>query len=139
MAILDLIRRKKVARHLVLGQWGERIAKREAKRNGIKILGTNVRIGKHDEIDILGREGLILVIIEVKTRATDEWSAPIDAVDYEKRYHLSRAAVRYAKGLHPRPDAIRFDVVEVIGQPAAGKPEVRYHHSAFGLDRRFRW
>ena len=126
------------ADHLALGRWGERVAARAVKREGLKLLGRRVRVGKHDEIDLLCRWGNVLVVVEVKTRSNENWAAPIEAVNYQKRYRLSRAAVRYARNLNPRPDAIRFDVVEVIGRPGQ-KPDIRYHVSAFGLDHRFRW
>jgi hypothetical protein len=41
--------------------------------------------------------------------------------------------------LDPPPAGIRFDIVEVVGKPGKGKPEIRHLPSAFGLDRRFRW
>jgi putative endonuclease len=127
------------ATHLRLGRWGERHAERHLKRQGVKVLGRRVRVGKHDEIDLLAREGRILVVVEVKTRSTEDYAAPRDAVHAEKKYRLSRAALRYARALDPPPAGIRFDIVEVVGRPGKGKPEIRHLPSAFGLDRRFRW
>ncbi len=127
------------ASHLRLGRWGERHAERFLRKRGVKLLGRRVRVGKHDEIDLLAREGTLLVVIEVKTRSTETYAAPREAVDAEKKYRLSRAALRYARALDPAPDGIRFDIVEVIGSPGAGRPEIRHLPSAFGLDRRFRW
>jgi putative endonuclease len=127
------------AAHLQLGRWGERHAERFLKKDGVKILGRRVRVGKHDEIDLLAREGHMLVVIEVKTRRNEDYAAPRDAVDPEKRYRLSRAALRYARALDPQPAGIRFDIVEVIGSPREGRPEIRHIPSAFGMDHRFRW
>ena len=131
--------RKKEPGHLVLGRWGERRAERFLKRQGLKILGRRVRVGKHDEIDLLGREKDILVIIEVKTRAREGVRPARDAVDKDKQIRLNRAALRYARRLEPRPRALRFDIVEVIGSPGCGSPEIRHLPSAFGLHPGFRY
>lgn len=127
------------AAHLRLGRWGERQAERTVRRAGIKIIGRRVRVGRHDEIDLLGRDGAVLVVIEVKTRRAEGLEAPRKAVHHEKRYRLSRAAVKYARRLTPPPDAIRFDIVEVIGEPGRAPPEIRHHPAAFGLHHAFRF
>lgn len=140
MPLLSLLRLrpKKPAPHLALGLWGERQAERHLKTQGIKILGRRVRVGKHDELDLLGRQDRVLIIIEVKTRATEGLEAPRKAVDAQKRYRLSRAAARYARRLTPKPDAIRFDIVEVIGTPDGPAPLIRHHPSAFPMHHTFR-
>ena len=55
-----------------------------------------------------------------------------------KRRTLARAAMKYLRRLREKPRFIRFDVVEVIGSPEAGEPEIRLIESAFELDRRTR-
>lgn len=126
------------AAHLRLGLWGERQAERFLRREGLRILGRRVRVGKKDELDLIARDGRVFVVIEVKTRAAEGLEPPRKAVDAEKRYHLSRAAVRYVRRLQPPPDAIRFDIVEVIGQPKGPPPEIRHHANAFPLHHSFR-
>jgi len=125
--------------HLVLGKWGERSAARILRKKGLKILGRRVRVGKHDEIDLLAREGNILVILEVKTRSAEGLRPPRDAVDRDKQIHLNRAALAYARRLTPRPEALRFDIVEIIGTPKTGIESFRHHPGAFGLHPGFRW
>ena len=131
--------RKKEPGHLALGRWGERKAERFLKRQGLKILGRRVRVGKHDELDLLAREQDVLVIIEVKTRSREGLRPARDAVDREKQIRLNRAALRYARRLDPRPKALRFDIVEVIGRPGNGPPDIHHLPSAFGLHPGFRF
>jgi putative endonuclease len=131
--------RKREPGHLALGKWGERKAERFLRRNGMKILGRRVRVGSHDEIDLLAREKDVLVILEVKTRAREGLRPAKDAVDREKQIRLNRAALRYARSLDPRPRALRFDIVEVVGHPRGGAPEIRHLPSAFGLHPGFRY
>jgi len=40
--------------------------------------------------------------------------------------------------MKPPPDYIRFDVIEVIGEPHIGKPEIRHIENAFPLDAAYR-
>lgn len=133
------VRPKPEPAHLALGRWGEKKAESYLrKETDLKILGRRVRVGKHDEIDLLARFNSILVVIEVKTRATEGLRPVRDAVGSKKQWRLNRAAVRYAKHLDPKPEGIRFDIVEVIGSPQ--QKELKIHHipGAFGLHKSFR-
>ena len=51
---------------------------------------------------------------------------------------LSRAAVAYLKHNKLKPDHIRFDVVEVIGEAGRKAPEIRHIENAFPLDSAYR-
>jgi putative endonuclease len=120
------------------GSWGEREAERHLRRAGYAILGRRVRPGGRDELDLVARRDGVLVFVEVKTRATEDFGRPMDAVDRRKRHSLSRAAVRYLQRLRKRPDLIRFDVVEVIGRRGEGGPEIRHIENAFNLESSYR-
>lgn len=128
------------APHLRLGIWGEKQAAAYLKRNTeLRLLGRRVRVGKHDELDLLAREQNLLVVVEVKTRSEEGLHSAKDAVTQEKQWRLNRAAVTYARQLDPRPEGIRFDIVEVIGAPHKGRPVIRHHPGAFGLQKGFRF
>jgi putative endonuclease len=116
------------------------VAERNLKKQGMHILGRRVRVGKHDEIDLLARDGPLLVIIEVKTRSREGMRPVRDAVDREKQIRINRAGLAYARSCKPRPEGLRFDIVEVIGSPEADeKPRVRHLPGAFGLHHGFRY
>jgi len=120
-----------------IGKWGEKMASRILKDKQYRILGKRVRVGTRDEIDIVARDGEVLVFVEVKTRAMETFGRPASAVDRKKRHSLSRAAVRYLKRLGNPRLYFRFDVVEVIGE--MNGPETRINHieNAFTLDSRY--
>lgn len=120
------------------GRWGERQAERALRKRGYGILGRRVRVGDRDEIDLVARDGNVLVFVEVKTRETEDFGRPLSAVDTRKRQVLSRAAVRYLKQLKRPPQFFRFDVVEVVGGVETGNPAIRHIENAFDLDRRYR-
>lgn len=112
----------KQPRHLETGKWGEDIAAGSLKRKGFKILGRRVRVGTRDELDLVARDGDVLVFVEVKTRKSEAYGRPITSVDRKKRHTLSRAAVRYIKRLRNPRICFRFDVVEVIGDMDGDAP-----------------
>ena len=105
------------------GRWGEQQAEEMLRRKGYRILGRRLRIGLRDEIDLVARDGEILVFVEVKTRRREDFGRPLDSVDRRKRQVLSRAAVRYLRRLKYPPVCFRFDV--------------GYSTKAFDLDRRY--
>jgi putative endonuclease len=132
------LKRPREAPHLRSGKWGEQRAVRFLKSGHYKILGKRVRVGRHDEIDIIARQHEVLVFVEVKTRKNEQFGRPFSAVNRAKRKRLSRAAVGYLKQHKIRPDYIRFDVIEVIGQPGDADPEIRHIENAFQLDPYYR-
>ena len=124
--------------HLKSGRWGEEVAAQLLKKKRYKIIGQRVRVGKRDEIDLIAKEGQTLVFVEVKTRKNEDYGRPFSAVNKAKRKHLSRAAVAYLKQMKPEPNYIRFDVVEVLGEPDGRMPEVRHIENAFPLNSAYR-
>ncbi len=120
------------------GSWGEAQAERALRQKGYSILGRRVHVGRRDELDLIARDGAVLVFVEVKTRKTEAFGRPGAAVNHAKRHYLSRAAVRYLKHLRQRPNAFRFDVVEVIGTLNTPAPLIRHIENAFPLDRCYR-
>ncbi len=126
------------AAHLQTGRWGEQQAVRFLKTCKYKIAGQRVRVGRHDEIDIVAAHGEAMVFVEVKTRRSEDFGRPFSAVGKEKRKRLSRAAIGYLKKQKARPDFIRFDVIEVIGEPGGDAPEIRHIENAFHLDPHYR-
>ena len=98
-----------------LGRVGEKKAAEFLRKQGIKVIEQNYK-NVFGEIDIIAKDGEYTAFIEVKTRTTDEFGAPIEAVDNRKRQKYIRIAKLYAleKGLTDAP--MRFDVIEVEEQ-----------------------
>ena len=119
--------------HLARGLWGEKQAERFLKKKGYRILSRRLHVTARDELDLVARQGEILVFIEVKTRQTENFGRPLAAVDRHKRHTLSRAAIRYLQRLK-RPVTFRFDIVEIVGNEHAAAPLIRHIENAFPLD-----
>jgi len=115
--------------HLELGRKGEDVAAKELKRRGYKVVDRNVVLAE-GEIDLIAREGGQVVFVEVKTRSSDRFGAPQEAVDRTKQRRLTLLASRWLKkqGLSQSP--ARFDVVSVrLGK--GEKPQVEIFRNAF--------
>jgi len=96
----------------ILGMAGEQAAADHLKSLGYKIVHRNWRSHPY-EIDIVAIDNDELVIVEVKTRATDEFGDPQDFVSRKKQSQLVKATQLYAQKNDILME-IRFDVVAVI-------------------------
>ena len=92
---------------------------------------------RRDEIDLVCRDGKVLVFVEVKTRAASALVAGYFAVDKRKKKVLRRAATAYLRMLQPRPHTFRFDVVE-ISVSALGYSTVRHFENIELFPKHFR-
>jgi len=117
-----------------LGRGAEEAAARFLEARGMRIVGRAFRT-RAGEIDLVARDGDVLVFVEVKARASLSWGRPAEAVGWRKRARMERAARFYLMrhALHPEPPC-RFDVVEVLARP--GEPwTFRHLPDAFGAGR----
>ena len=118
--------------HLRLGTRGEKLACQFLKRNGYKILYRNFRGRTGGEIDIVCRDGDTLVFIEVKTRTSEDFGRPFDAVDRNKQKRIARGGLAWLRLLNDPDILFRFDVVEVIIAEGA-EPRLEVLRNAFSL------
>lgn len=136
--INNLLKQVSEPAHLKAGRWGERQAARFLKKHRYKIVGERIRVGRRDELDLIAEKDRALIFVEVKTRKNEDHGRPFAAVNQAKRKHLSRAAVAYLKRRKLKPEFIRFDVIEVIGEPGGDEPVIRHIENAFPLDSAYR-
>jgi putative endonuclease len=131
------LRGKPRPQHLQYGELGERAAKRQLKRLGLKFLTANFR-SPRGEIDLVFRERDCLVFVEVKTRSSEEWERPASAVDAERRGRLTRAGLDYLRLLRNPKVKVRFDIVEVLLEKGDVR-EVRHLPNSFEMARPHRY
>ena len=112
-----------------LGRWGEAVAADFLRRQGMKIIERNLRtpVG---EIDIVGRLGRELVFVEVKTRSSNLFGTPQEAVGARKQRQILRTAQWYLAGGRGVGLQPRFDVVAV--RPGPDGPLIDHIPDAFG-------
>ena len=118
--------------HLERGARGESLACQHLRRAGYKILYRNFRGRTGGELDIVSREGDTLVFVEVKTRGSEDFGRPFEAVRPDQQRRISRGALAWLRMLDNPDILFRFDVVEVV-MPESGKPRVELIRNAFQL------
>lgn len=118
--------------HLALGDAGERLAAKYLRDHSHKILYRNFRPPHGGEVDIVCRDKRHneLVFVEVKTRSSEDFGRPLDAVDKKKRRLILRGAMTWLKMLDMPDIVFRFDVVEVV---VSGPTDIRHIENAFRL------
>ena len=82
------------------------------QRAGLRVVERNVRF-VHGEIDLVCRDGDVLVFVEVKCRQARWGDDPAAAVSGLKQWRLTRLARHYLKWRRLGEPACRFDVVAV--------------------------
>ena len=95
----------------LLGKKGEKLAVAYVKKQGMRVLKTNYRT-PFGEADIIALDGDEIAFIEVKTRSTDNYGTPGEAITEDKQRRYRKIAEFYWLQTGEEPNA-RFDVVEV--------------------------
>jgi putative endonuclease len=116
------------APHISLGILGESLARRALEREGYAIVAIRYRtpVG---EIDIVARDGVCLVFVEVKTRRNHERGTPAEAVTSRKQRKVIAMATDYLARVKTDAAACRFDVVAVT--TGDGEPVIEIIRNAF--------
>lgn len=116
-----------MAQHNDLGRKGEQAAADYLKENGYTILEQNWAHDKY-EIDIIANNDEFIVFAEVKTRMTDRWGNPEEAVSAGKIKKIVEAAHFYLIENDISLPA-RFDVLAMIWKN--GNFEILHFEDAF--------
>lgn len=109
-------------RRSTLGAYGEAFAARELITRGMVLLDRNWRC-EIGEIDLVLRDGRVLVVCEVKTRSSVAFGSPLEAVTDQKAARLRRLAARWLAAHDVHPEEVRIDLIGVLVRPG-GRVEV---------------
>lgn len=112
------------------GLKGENIALDYLKNEGYLIIERNYRC-RLGEIDIIAKEGSVLVFVEVKSRRSRNFGAPQEAVGTKKQKKLSMIALFYLQENNMPDVNARFDIIAVYID--SGMPHVELIRDAFDL------
>jgi len=116
-----------MAEHNETGRRGEDLALDYLKAQGYFIQERNWK-NRHEEIDIIARDGQELVIVEVKTRSGLQFGRPEDSVSLRKQRNLVNAAEEYIRRKSSDLET-RFDIISVI--LSGETSEIRHIRRAF--------
>ena len=101
------------AQRLALGAYGERVAATHLTQLGMVVLDRNWRC-EQGELDLVLRDGDVLVACEVKTRSSEVGGSPHEAVGPAKVERLHRLLWRWCEEHDVRPGQTRVDLVGVL-------------------------
>ena len=96
------------------GASAETVAARLLVDAGYRIVERNFRC-KLGELDIVARDGDILVFVEVRSRADDEHGSAVEMIRRGKQRRVVRVARYYLATMQPTFEQCRFDVVAITG------------------------
>lgn len=100
------------------------------QKQGLKWVASNYRC-RLGEIDLIMRDGLYLVFVEVKARTSSRFGQAADNVHYHKRQKMIKTSLFYLQfNQLLEKQAIRFDVISFDGVPA----KISWIKNAFGTD-----
>jgi putative endonuclease len=113
-----------------LGRWGEDIAVAHLEGKGYEVVARNWRC-RDGELDVVVRHGTALVFVEVKTRSSQAYGEPAEAVTPKKARRIRGLAGSWLNECRPHGvEELRFDVVSVLRHYGA-PPEVAHLQGAF--------
>ncbi len=117
-----------MAEHNELGKAGEALAQQYLLKKRYTILQTNYKV-RNIELDIIAKTKKTIVFVEVKTRSSEAFGMPEEAVDARKQQRIVRAANTFMQQ-YPDDYEARFDIIAVV-MKAGAKPEIRHTEDAF--------
>jgi putative endonuclease len=97
------------------GQIGEDRAARFLRTKNYKILARNYH-SRFGEIDIIAQKNRSIIFVEVKTRSSNKFGTPAEAVNYFKLQKLIKTAHIFMKVHQLGAYQFQFDVIEVMGR-----------------------
>lgn len=101
-----------------LGRWGEEHAAAYLEQHDYHVVARNVRTA-YGELDLVAQQGETLVFVEVKTRTSDSYGLPEEAVTPLKAAHILASAQAYLQEHGDENTAWRVDVVAIRKMPGA--------------------
>jgi len=112
------------------GRDAEALAAEYLSARGLEVLARNIRC-KGGELDLLCRDGEVLVVVEVRQRSRHDYGGALASVTWRKRRKIIRAT-RYLLKTAPRwrNALLRFDVIGLQGLPERA-PELEWVKDAF--------
>lgn len=96
----------------LFGKRGEKLAESYLKKQGYSIVETNY-VTHYGEADIIAVFEDVLCFVEVKSRTSDKFGKPCEAVDSRKQAKYRQIAEYYICANHIFETNVRFDVIEV--------------------------
>lgn len=103
------------------GNMGEDLACEYLLKNGYQILERNKHFSKLCEIDIIAKFKNTVIFVEVKTRKTNSFGTPLEAITKTKYHNIKTGVLSYLQ-----ENKIKKYQIDAIGITL--KPELKIEH-----------
>lgn len=114
-----------------LGNAAEELVAQWLQEQGMSIEARNLRLGML-ELDIVARDGNVIVVVEVRSRAPRSWTTGFSSLNQTKRKRIRMAGERLWNRRYrsdPQVERMRFDAASVTF--TSERPRLEYVRSAF--------
>lgn len=111
----------------ILGSWGEKFAREYLEEQGLDFVMQNF-LCKMGEIDLIMRDGKVLVFVEVRVRHTQKHGDPLESINYRKQLKVRRTAEFYLQK-YAQDDEARIDVIGI--DTSLTPPHITWIDNAF--------
>lgn len=112
-----------------VGNWGEKIASNYLISNGYRILEQNFYT-RYGEIDIIASKDDSIIFVEVKTRTTETFGKPEEAITEKKTENLINTALLFLQE-HPEcEDDWQIDIITIEGTYLSKSPRITQFKNA---------
>ncbi len=105
------------------GKKGEDIAAVYLRKKGYRIVERNYRC-RYGEIDIIAMDAGDIVFVEVKSRKSESFGSPEEAVSIVKQKKISNVALNYLQEKGITDHNARFDIVAVRLIPEGNRTNI---------------
>lgn len=105
---------KPKAAHLQKGDQAEQQALIYLQQQGLELLSNNFRC-KTGELDLVMKDGSVLVVVEVRYRKSEQFGGALASITRQKQQRIVSATQHYVIINNLNHFAIRFDVVAISG------------------------
>ena len=116
--------------HTRLGEDGEKLAERFLVGTGMTVVERRHRT-RRGEIDLVCRDGEMLVFVEVKTRRSERAGSPLESLTPAQHRQLPRLALSYLKQHDLLECPARFDIVGILFEDDSETPRIDHYRDAF--------
>lgn len=108
-----------------LAMWGEETAKNFLQKKAVEILSRNYRTSS-GEVDLIGRIGERYIFFEVKTRQSDHFGFPEEAVTKSKLERIEAVAWDYFEEKSVGEVDWQIDVIAILRNTNNNRYEIRW-------------
>jgi len=98
-----------------IGKLGENIAREYLENKGYKIIEQNYKT-KYAEIDLIAKKDNVLIFVEVRSKAGEQFGSPEDTINREKKRRLKMNSMGYVNRVKWRK-GYRVDAVCIVFNP----------------------